>query len=488
MVIADLLVAAGIVTPDAVEAALKRQAICGGSLPDMLIEIGAVKREQIERLVLSAPTPPLTIEETGLSESELITLLLKLIYVGGLETRSAFIEAIKLPFSITAELIDHAVKNQLLTALSSVGPSALADMRYGLSDKGRHWAAEALTQCRYAGPAPVTLQAFRDRITQQVISRETLNFAKIQAVLGDLSVPEDLIDQIGPAVKSGRATLLYGPPGNGKTSIALRIGRMFEDFVYIPHAVQIEGQIMRVFDPTLHEPVASTSARRSGPGRRLQVEHNDDRWVACHRPFVVTGGELTLEMLDLRYDSAANFYEAPLHVKATGGCLLIDDLGRQLVSPESLLNRWIAPLENRIDYLRMHNGATFSVPFETLVIFSTNLEPADLMDPAFLRRIPYKLPVHGPTPAEFRRIFQAVAAEHGLDAAESVVDYVVRQIEAGGSALAAYQPQFIIDQIVAACAFREEPLRLEKHLIDRALANLSVERNSPRVSNLAAAA
>ena len=254
----------------------------------------------------------------------------------------------------------------------------------------------------------------------------------------------------------------------------------------------IEGQIMRVFDPNLHQPIAdkrtvdqAAEKPAIAPAITLRREDFDMRWVPCRRPFVVAGGELTLEMLDLRHEATANFYEAPLHIKASGGCLLIDDFGRQLVSPTALLNRWIVPLENRMDYLKLHTGKSFGLPFEALVIFSTNLEPADLMDPAFLRRIPYKLEVAGPSREAFRRIFEKISTGQGLATSDEVFDYVLSELEKRGTELANYQPKFLIDQIVAACGFKETTPKFDRKLVDYAISNLSVRRSQGQRATLA---
>ena len=338
----------------------------------------------------------------------------------------------------------------------------------------------------YTGPAPVSLAAYSDRLVRQKVTNETISWPRIQSAFGDLDITEAFIDQIGPAVRSGRAVLLYGPAGNGKTSVAQRLGRVFADVIYIPHAVMIEGQIMRVFDPNLHVPIADAKPAAEKTTIALRREDFDLRWVPCRRPFVVAGGELTLEMLDLRHEASANFYEAPLHVKASGGCLLIDDFGRQLVSPTALLNRWIVPLENRMDFLKLHTGKSFGLPFEALVIFSTNLEPADLMDPAFLRRIPYKLEVTGPSRDAFRRIFEKISKSQGLAVSDDIFDYVVSElVDKRGTELANYQPKFLIDQIVAACGFKERPPQFDRKLIDYAISNLSVRRSQNQRATLA---
>ncbi len=234
---------------------------------------------------------------------------------------------------------------------------------------------------------------FVERIQRQRITNERVDQAAIEKAFGDLIISEEFIHRIGPAVNSGRSILLYGPPGNGKTSVAERIGSIFNDTIYIPYCFEVEGQIIKVFDPGIHKRIE----RKTDGAATLRRQDFDQRWVPCRRPFIVTGGELTLEMLDLSFNALAKFYEAPLHIKALGGIFTIDDFGRQLVSPEALLNRWIVPLESRVEYLKLHTGKSFSLPFDELVVFSTNLAPRDLMDPAFLRRIPYKLEIGGPT-------------------------------------------------------------------------------------------
>jgi hypothetical protein len=274
--------------------------------------------------------------------------------------------------------------------------------------------------------------------------------------------------------------LLYGPPGNGKTSVAMCFANVFNDVIYVPYAVSVEGQIMRVYDPSLHILLNPNPTDHDNSLSFVRREEYDARWVPCRRPFIVTGGELTLDMLDLRYDAASNFYEAPLHVKALGGCFVIDDFGRQLVSPTNLLNRWIVPLESRVDYLKLHNGKNFSIPFEEMVIFSTNLEPEDLMDPAFLRRLPYKIEVSGPSVENYRRIFEKECVRQGMTPPRDLFDLIVYKItREKGLELAAYQPKFLVDQVVATCRFMGETPHFEPRFIDYALNNLRVRRNSP---------
>jgi hypothetical protein len=248
----------------------------------------------------------------------------------------------------------------------------------------------------------------------------------------------------------------------------------------VPYAIIVEGQIIRIHDPSIHIPLSPTPVTKDDEFSFVRREDYDARWVPCQRPFVITGGELTLEMLDLRYDAAGHYYEAPLHVKALGGCFLIDDFGRQLVSPTNLLNRWIVPLESKVDFLKLHTGKSFSIPFEELVIFSTNLEPEDLMDPAFLRRLPYKIEVGSPTEDLYRRIFERECEKQGLQLSEELFATIVRKIKVEkGIDFAAYQPKFVIDQIVATCRFMGQAPHFEPRFIDYALDNLSVRRIKP---------
>ncbi len=259
----------------------------------------------------------------------------------------------------------------------------------------------------------------------------------------------------------------------------MRLSSVFSDVIYVPYAVIVEGQIIRVYDPSIHLPLDITTAAEDNGLSVIRREEYDARWVPCRRPFVVTGGELTLEMLDLRYDATANYYEAPLHVKALGGCFIIDDFGRQLVSPHATCSiAGSCPSRAASTYLKLHTGKSFSIPFEELIIFSTNLEPEDLMDPAFLRRLPYKIEVASPTLENFRRIFQAECERQGLQLTEDVLYTVVDKLQNEKQMdLAAYMPRFIADQVVATCKFMGQPPHFEARYIDYALDNLRVKRN-----------
>jgi hypothetical protein len=475
----DLLIEAGLVTQEQIFTALDRLVAQGGRLGENLVALGFIDQKVLDTFIHRIPTEPLDIPSSGIDELELMSLMLKLIYMNRLETCREFIDAIKLPYPIVAELTKMAIDRKLIRILGSHTDNPL-DMSYAFTDEGKRWTVDALEQLRYVGPAPVAIEEFNYRVNLQKLTNELVSFQRIRKGLGDLTFDDSMIEQCGPGINSGRAMLLYGPPGNGKTSVAHSLGSVYNDVIYVPYAISVEGQIIRFFDPSMHVPVRRQDDNK---GDDISVsfvrsQELDMRWVPCRRPFVVTGGELTLDMLDLRYDENAHFYEAPLHVKALGGTFVIDDFGRQLVSPTHLLNRWIVPLENRIDYMKLHTGKSFSIPFEELVIFSTNLEPEDLMDTAFLRRLPYKIEVGAPSPENYKRIFQKECARQGMQLTDQVFDFIVEKLQNEKQLdLAGFQPRFIVDQIVATCRFMGESPHFEPRFIEYALNNLRVHRS-----------
>jgi hypothetical protein len=480
MRLGDLLIQAKLITAEQVADALALQADHGGRLGDHLVSSGAISQQALEAFLHRMPSEPANIAATGIEASDLMNLLLKQIYVGRLESILQFVDTIKLPYHIVFELVQMAIDRQLLRALGTRVSASPLDMNYAFTDAGQRMAMDALQRMRYAGPAPVTIEDFNHQVNLQKVTNEHVTYDRIRKAFGDLIFDESIIEQSGPALNSGRAMLLYGPPGNGKTTVALCFANVFNNVIYVPHAVIVEGQIMRVYDSSVHTLQIAPPSDEGSSVSFLRREEHDARWVPCRRPFIVTGGELTLEMLDLKFDPTANFYEAPLHVKALGGCFVIDDFGRQLVSPTELLNRWIVPLESRVDYLKLHTGKSFAVPFEEMVIFSTNLEPEDLMDPAFLRRLPYKIEVGGPSLEHYKHIFQKECERQGLILPDDLFDSIVYKLRIErGLELAAYQPKFIVDQMVASCRFMQQSPHFEPRYIDYAIDNLRVRRHSP---------
>ena len=477
MHVGNILVAQGLLTQEALANVLLEQQLKGGTFIDCLVALGRSDRSKLEAAIDTAPRAPRRIADMGLSVSSLMALMLKSISVSGEATQSSIVDTLKLPPFAVQELFEHADVRQLFEVHSGMRGFGSSEPRYTLTQKGVDWAHEAMSQNEYLGPAPVTLDALRSQIKRQGIANERIDRTAIQQAFADLVVPGHLIDELGPALNSGRSILLYGPPGNGKTTIGARVAQLFNDVIYIPYCFEVEGQIIKLFDPTVHQEI-NCSVENDGPAVVQRSDDLDGRWVACRRPYVVTGGELTLEMLDLSFDPMVRFYQAPLHIKALGGVFLIDDFGRQLVSPKALLNRWIVPLGSGVDYLKLHTGKSFDLPFDELLIFSTNMPPQELMDAAFLRRIPYKIEMGPPSADEYRRIFLNESTRAGLAVDEATIEGIIIQLDARYEMpLASYQPRFIVEQILASAKFDGSKPNLDPLCLAHALDNLSARQS-----------
>jgi energy-coupling factor transporter ATP-binding protein EcfA2 len=471
----EILVAKGLVTLDEVERALQLQRENGGRFGDCLVSLGVVTEADIDEILKETPDAPRNLKELDVDPMIVLQLMIKGIYLESFETPSQIAEAMRLPNSIINELLKEAVDRKLVEVVGSAdsGAGAFSEMRYMLTTHGRSWANESLEQSQYFGPAPVTLESFRYRVGLQKVTNEWVTRENIVQAFSELVIPDRFVDRLGPSINSGQAILIYGPAGNGKTTIAEILGSVFRNVIYIPHCFEVDGQIIKVFDPAVHKPV-SEAAAGTVPRLSIQRDHFDRRWVPCQRPLVIAGGELTLDMLDLQFSQVSRFYEAPLHVKALNGIFVIDDFGRQRAEPEDILNRWVMPLNNRVDYLKLHTGKSFQVPFDELVIFSTNMHPNDLMDPAFLRRITYKLETVEPSEDLFRRVFENVARKEDLDLTEEVYNQVLETIRGHGAALAYFHPQFIVSQVLATCKFQGVKPEFTRDNINDAMLNLFV--------------
>jgi len=469
----ELLVAKGMVEPADVERAVERGHARGGELAENLVALKLVTPEQIVALQPAArPVMPATAEDTEITRSTLVAMLLKALHRAGADNTPALAELLCLPGNVVVNLVEEAVERKLLKVTGSNRRGAIPVLTYSLTGAGRNAVGDALDRNQYIGPVPVSLRAYRDRVAMQKLSNEQIEGSHLSDAFDDMVLTDDLKQRIGPAVKAGRSILLYGPPGNGKSSIARRVNRVFSDVIYIPHCIEVSGQIVKIFDPKIHEEIGRAGPQ-DAPDMVIRREDFDRRWVACRRPLVITGGEFTLDMLDLRYSESTNFYEAPLHIKAVGGVFVIDDFGRQYVRPKDLLNRWMIPLEEKIDYLKLNSGATFSVPFDELVIFCTNLAPEDLTDAAFLRRIPYKIRLGAPSLGRYREIFIRAAALRRLPFDDAVFAWLVEELQGRRhSPLACYQPRFIVDHVVDACSFAKRAPEMSEALVATALDNL----------------
>jgi hypothetical protein len=420
-----------------------------------------------------SPPAPETIADTGLDEGFLVDLLVKTVYRMGLERPSDIGRAMKVPAGIVAELIEAAIGLKLMETLGQLGASLTAEMRYALTGKGREWALESLGQSEWYGPAPVTLKAFSDQLLRQSIKREKLTRPMLERVFSQLTLSPALMEKLGPAANCAASVLLYGPPGNGKSSIATAICSAFRGRAYFPHAVVVDKQVIAVFDPTVHERVADDDEPRRQGGLRRPSTH-DRRFVPCKRPAVITGGELTLDRLDLALNTVSRVYEAPMQLKAAGGVLVIDDFGRQRQSPQELINRLIIPLENSIDYLSLQTGRKFEIPFDALMVFSTNIPPKQLVDDAALRRLRYKVLVDKPDRDTFIEIFARTAKRFGMALDERTMMFVLNELygRQEGAEYHAFHPRFLIDQVKAISAFEDVPPELRPDFLLRAWGNL----------------
>jgi predicted ATPase with chaperone activity len=423
------------------------------------------------------PPPPRSIDDTGLNLGFLSDLVMKVMYFEGFISGATIADRVRLPFTgVVDQVLDFLKREQYCEVRSASGGFGEQSYQYAISSKGRDKAREALDRSQYAGPAPVPLAVYNQAMLKQSLKNFTVHQRMMRQALSDMIINDRVFGQIGPAVNSGRSLFLFGSPGNGKTAIAERIGRMvLGGDLFVPYAVEIDGQVIKVFDSVNHQRLPDDVP--SGPGTgALKPRQRDLRWVRIRRPFITVGGELTLEGLDLTFDDVNKYYEAPFQMKANCGMFLIDDFGRQQVRPRDLLNRWILPLEKRIDFLTLRTGRKLEIPFDVLIVFSTNLAPKDLVDEAFLRRIRHKIEVSDPSFDEYREIFKRVCESKGVPYDEKALGYLLQEYYIKRRAkLRAVHPRDLVDQLIDIARYLSTDPRLSKDLIDRACQAYFVE-------------
>jgi len=422
---------------------------------------------------VTPPPAPKSLEGMRLHPVMMRDILIKTMFRMNVTQVGEISRAICLPIPVTQELVDLARSQRLLEATGTLHANSGGEMGYQLTEGGKARALDALAQSEYYGAMPVPLEIYREQIKRQSIRNIEVTREQLQAAMGHLILPKELLGHLGPAVGAGRSILMYGPPGNGKSSISNGIRNAIGDKIYVPRAIEYAGQVITVYDPIIHS-AAEENFDDPNSLRRTSGRY-DTRYVRCDRPTVITGGELSLDMLDLVYNPVARTYQAPLQLKATGGIFIIDDLGRQAEPPQKIVNRWIVPLEESRDILALQSGEKFEVPFDTLVIFSTNFHPNEIFDKAALRRIFFKIKIDGPNQEDFLKIFAMVAKKKGLPIDQAALIYLLKlKYPSINNVYANYQPVYLIDQMLSICRFEGIPPQMNSDLIDRAWANMFV--------------
>ena len=412
-------------------------------------------RAEIESM---GPPIPEEVGDTGIAEQFLCDLALKHVAMLPEPTTMAVSERINLPRTLTEDLLQQLYREKLIEVKKQ---SAIGSTRYAMLDHGWDRLARLLSISGFVGPAPVSLRDYSHMMKLQSIPSNTADMDTVREAFHDLVLPESLLQTLGCVINSRRSLFLTGLPGTGKTAVAERINGALAGGIWIPYAVEIDGQIIRVFDGHCHEPM---------PKEDTPIDY-DHRWVFIRRPLVIVGGELTLENADLTWSEAAKFYEAPFQMKSNGGTLVIDDFGRQRVAPQDLLNRWIVPLERRVDYLALHTGKKIEVPFEQLVVFSTNLDEKDLADQAFLRRMGYRARVEPPTAGAYTAIFKQQADSRGIEIDKPVMDHILMKYRVEHRQMKGCEPRDILDRATDICRFEGRNTQLTPHVVDIAWRN-----------------
>ncbi|MBF0299893.1 MAG: ATP-binding protein [Oligoflexia bacterium] len=421
------------------------------------------------------PKKAKSIEESSVRKELVTEIILKILYVYGSMRGMGISQILKVPFSWIENELDNLKKNELIGVVGGSGIGGYEGMDYSLTVKGRGYASDIYRFRSYIGPIPVTLSEYLKSIKRQLISTVNISEDKLKAITNDMVISEDLIDRVGPAINSGGPIFFYGKPGNGKTYLIEHFAKLFKQGIFIPHTIEVDGQIIRIFDEKCHTQITESDEKNYRVIREIE-KTIDPRWAYVYRPCVVVGGELNLEMLDLIYKENINFYEAPFQLKANCGILLIDDFGRQLVQPRELLNRWIYPMEKGLDYLTLVTGKKIEVPFNQLLFFSTNLNPGDLIDEAFWRRINYKIEIKDPSIEEFKKIFIDCCTFKKIEFNEEIFNYMLKKhYHNKQREFRCCHPRDLIRHLVDLINYFQKPRSMSKELIDRACTTYFVD-------------
>jgi predicted ATPase with chaperone activity len=426
---------------------------------------------------LFTPAEPESLAKLDINDDIVAGLILRMMYVNSRMVAHEIAAELCLPFYNVVEPVLNVLKNSRLIEIMH-GEMASISYTYSITDAGRARALQYFEQTTYVGPAPVSVETYTQVIAEQSIRQITVHADRLHEAFRGLVFDDKILDQVGPAVNSGRSIFLYGPPGNGKTSICERIVKSFGGAIFIPYAVEVKGAIIRVFDEYNHDEVGPKA------DMRLQGKY-DRRFRLIERPVIIVGGELNMDSLDLIWNEDSRFYEAPIQMKANGGALMIDDFGRQRIDPKTLLNRWIVPLEKQVDFLTLHTGTKIEIPFDELIVFSTNLNPRDLVDDAFLRRIRYKIPINDPTHENYRAIWRIVSEARSVPYADEIVDYFVeKHMRTFGRPLRGCQPRDIIENILDVCRYRQIEPTVTAEMLDDAAEAYFVKFDDQNYSNI----